>query len=120
MQRFFTGVLCFLVLYPLSGCTTFTGVSNRLAQESRAVLHLETKATDQDSPTAGVCLLDPAASIPETVSPAPAATDNAPIVQLAETAYDFGTMNENKEFVHKFSIRNVGTSQLKIKKIIPG
>ena len=119
MQRFFTGMICFLVLYPLSGCTTFPGALNRFVQEPGAVLHHETKAAAQDSPTAGVCLLDPAASIPETVSPAPA-TGNAPIVQLAETAYDFGTMNENKEFVHKFSIRNVGTSQLKIKKIIPG
>jgi len=110
MQRFFTGMLCFLVLYPLSGCTTFTGASNRFVQES---------STAQDSPTTGVCLLDLAASIPETVSPAPA-TDNAPIVQLPETAYDFGSMNENREFVHKFSVRNVGESQLKIKKIIPG
>ena len=83
-------------------------------------MHPETKAAAQDSPIGWVCLLDPAAAIPETVSPAPA-TDEAPIVQLAETAYDFGTMNaETDEFVHKFSIKNVGASQLKIKKIIPG
>ncbi len=119
MQRFFTVMLCVLFLYPLSGCTTFTDASNRFVQESHAILHPEATASAPDSPIAGVCLLDPAAAIPETVSPAPA-TDGAPIVQLAETAYDFGTMNENNEFVHKFSIKNVGASQLKIKKIIPG
>ncbi len=119
MQRFFTGVLCFLVLYPLSGCTSFTGASNRFVQEPGAILHHETKAAAQDSPTGGVCLLDPAASIPETVSPA-SATDKASIVQLAETVYDFGIMRGDGEFVHKFSIKNVGTAQLKIKKIIPG
>ena len=119
MQRFFTGMLCVLLLYPLSGCTTFANGSNRFVENSSAVLHPETKASDQESSTTGVCLLDPVAAIPEAAPPAPA-TDKAPIVQLAETAYDFGTMNENNEFVHKFSIKNVGTSQLKIKKIVPG
>ncbi len=119
MRRFFTGMLCVLLLYPLSGCTTFTDASNRFVEKSSAVLHPENKTPDQESPTAGVCLLDPAAAIPETVSPA-TASDQAPIVQLAETAYDFGIMNENNEFVHKFSIKNVGASQLKIKKILPG
>ncbi len=119
MQRFFTGMLCVLLLYPLSGCTTFTSGPNCFVQKSSAVSHPETKAPDQESSTTGVCLLDPVAAIPETAPPAPA-TDEAPVVQLAETAYDFGTMNENNEFVHKFSIKNVGTSQLKIKKIVPG
>jgi hypothetical protein len=119
MQRFFTGMLCVLFLYPLYGCSTFTGASDRFVKESRAVLHPETKAPGQDCATAGVCLLDPASAIPETVSPAPA-SDNAPIVQLAETAYDFGTVREDQDLRHKFTIKNVGTSQLKIKKVLPG
>jgi hypothetical protein len=66
-----------------------------------------------------MCLLDPVASVQQTVSPTPA-TDNAPIVELPETTHDFGTIGEGKEYVYKFIIRNIGKSELKIKKIIPG
>jgi hypothetical protein len=119
MQRFFTGMLGFLVLFLLSGCTSYEDAFNRLAQKSRAVLHSETNAPVQAPPTAEICLLDPVASVLETTSPAPA-TDKAPVVQVPETTHDFGTMGGGKEFVHKFSIKNVGTSELEIKKVVPG
>ena len=119
MQWFFTGVLCLLVLYMLSGCTTLEDTINRLAQKSRVIFHPEAKAADQTPKTSETCVLDPAAFVRETTSPAPA-TDKAPVVQVPETTHDFGTIAEGEEFVHKFSIKNVGTSELEIKKVVPG
>ena len=119
MQRFFKGMLCFAVLCLLSGCTIFQAVSNRFAQKSRAILHPETKAPTQKCPTSQICLMDPFARGQKTSSSAPA-TGKASIMELPETTLDFGTMDEDKEYVHKFAIKNAGRSQLKIKKVIPG
>ena len=117
MQRFFRGTLCFADLCLLSGCAVFHDVSNRFAQKSRAILHPETVAPTQECLTAQICLHDPAASIQET-SPVPA-IDEASIVEFPETTHDFGTMREDKEYVHKFIMKNVRRFQSKIEKSYP-
>ena len=92
MQWFFTGVLCLLVLYMLSGCTTLEDTINRLAQKSRVIFHPEAKAADQTPKTSETCVLDPVVFrgvqqlrplLPRT---------RRPLYRFAETAYDFGTI----------------------------
>jgi hypothetical protein len=119
VQRLFTGLLCFAVLYGLCGCAAFKDSSSNSWQESPPQ-QSETKSPGLIPETAQVCLLDPAACVPQTTSPVAAPEKAAPVVQVPETSFDFGKMNEDKVFVHKFQIKNAGTSDLIIKKILPG
>jgi hypothetical protein len=119
VQRLFTGLLCFAVLYCLCGCAAFKDSSSGSWQESTPQ-QSETKPPALIPETAQVCLLDPAACVPQTTSPVAAPEKAAPVVQVPETSFDFGKMNEDKVFVHKFQIKNAGTSELIIKKILPG
>ncbi|SPJ13802.1 conserved exported hypothetical protein [Syntrophobacter sp. SbD2] len=109
MHRLFIGLFCFLFLYGLCGCAAFNDTFSRSGQES---------APQESTPQ--VCLLDPASCIPQTPSPAVAPDKTAPIVQIPETSYDFGILREDTELVHKFLIKNVGASELIIKKVSPG
>jgi hypothetical protein len=53
--------------------------------------------------------------------PAPfSVPQSAPAVVVPETAYDFGGMSEGKDYVHDFKIKNAGTAELNIKKVLPG
>jgi hypothetical protein len=54
----------------------------------------------------------PAASITVTEKP-------APVAQIPERSHDFGAMREDRDFVHAFNIKNAGTCDLIIEKIIP-
>ena len=119
MQRLFIGLLCFLVLYGLCGCAAFKDTSGRSGQESPPQ-QSETKAPALIPATHQTCSLDSVACVPQTISPAVAPEKGAPIVQVPETSFDFGIMREDKEFVHKFRIKNVGASELIIQKISPG
>ena len=119
MQRLFIGLLCFPVLYGLCGCASFKDTFSRSGQESPPQ-QSETKAPALIPATPQTCPLDPASCVPQTTSPAAAPDKTAPIVQVPETSYDFGIMREDKEFVHKFHIKNAGASELIIKKISPG
>lgn len=120
MQRLFIGLLCFSVLYIVCGCAAFKDSSSSSVQESPTQQKSEAKAPDTISGTLKVCPLDSVACVPENTSLAVAPDKAAPVVQLPETSFDFGIMNENREFVHKFQIKNAGSSDLIIKKIIPG
>ncbi len=119
MQRVIKGLLYFLALCLVSGCATAKQSSSNFFQKTLALAHLGTNPSEQKTEKGGVCLLDLQAAIPESTAPA-APTDKAPIVQVPETTHDFGTVTEDKNLVHKFSIRNVGRSELKIKKVMPG
>ena len=119
MQRLFIGLLCFLVLYGLCGCAAFKDTSSRSGQGS-SPQQSETKASALIPAASQTCRLDSVACIPQTTSLAIAPDNAAPIVQVPETSFDFGIMREDKEFVHKFRIKNVGASELIIKKISPG
>ncbi len=114
MQRFFTRLLCFLALLMLCGCAAFKGDSIRPGQEP--VLQTETKAPASIAGTAETC---PVGSL-VCVTPVPAPEKRAPLIEIPEKSYDFGIMNEDGDFSHKFEIKNVGTSELIIKKILPG
>ncbi len=119
MQRLFIGVLYFLLLYGLCGCAAFKDAYSRSGQES-SPQQSETKAPALIPAASQTCPLDSVACIPQTTPLAVAPDKAAPIVQVPETSFDFGIMREDKEFVHKFRIKNVGASELTIKKISPG
>jgi hypothetical protein len=119
VQRLFIGLLCFPVLYGLCGCASFKDTSSRSGQESLPQ-QSETKAPAVIPPTSQTCTLDPAACVPPTAPLAAAPDKAAPIVQVPEATFDLGIMREDKTFVHKFLIKNVGASELTIKKISPG
>ncbi len=119
VQRLFIGLLCFALVCGLCGCAGFKDSSNRSGQEL-ALQQSETKAQALIPEAPQICLLDPASCIPQTTSPVTPPEKVVPIVQVPETSFDFGTMSGDSVFVHKFQIKNVGTSELIIKKIIPG
>ncbi len=119
MHRLLKGLLCFLVLGLLSGCAATKNTTSSLVQKTLTIAHLGSKTPEHGSEKGGVCLLDPTPTAADaTVAAAPA--DKAPVVQIPETAFDFGTVTDDKDLVHKFSIKNVGKSELKIKKVMPG
>lgn len=73
--------------------------------------------------TAQTCRLDSGVCPPPIVPPVSTPeklNKRIPVVQLPETSYDFGTMQGDETFTHKFLLKNAGTSELIIKKIIPG
>ena len=127
MQRFFTVLLCFSVLLMLGGCATSNGGSSRLEQEPAR--QAETKAA---SPITGTTATPATASIPGTaqtcpvgsvtclpgIAPAPQRT--GPAAEVPEKSFDFGTMNEDRDYSHAFIVKNVGTSELTIKKVLRG
>jgi hypothetical protein len=119
VQRLFIGLLCFALVCGLCGCAGFKDSSYRSGQELPPQ-QSETKAPDLNPEAAQICPLDPAACVPQTTSPVTPPGKTAPVVQVPETSFDFGTMSEDKVFVHKFQIKNVGASELIIKKILPG
>lgn len=43
-----------------------------------------------------------------------------PRVELPEVAFDFGLVSDGNDYIHVFKVRNVGTGDLTIKKIMPG
>jgi hypothetical protein len=49
-----------------------------------------------------------------------AQVEGAPRVELAETVFDFGLVADGSDHLHSFKIRNAGTMDLVIKKIMPG
>jgi hypothetical protein len=119
VRRLFIGLLCFPVLYGLCGCAAFKDSSSRSGQESPPQ-QSETKAPALTPATPQTCTLDSVACVPQT-TPLVAAPDKAaPVVQIPETSFDLGIMREDKEFAHEFRIKNVGASELTIKKISPG
>jgi hypothetical protein len=120
VQRLFIGLLCFPVLYGLCGCAAFKDTSSRSVQESPPQQQTETKAPALIPGTVQTCPLDSVACVQQTSSPVVAPEKAVPIVKVPETSFDFGKMTEDKVFVHKFQIKNVGTSELIIKKILPG
>lgn len=130
MQRFFTVLLCFSVLLILGGCATSDGGSSRLGQEPAA--QVETKA---ETPLTGATSTPATASIPGTAQTCPvgsvacppgtttaAATPQrtGPVAEVPEKVFDFGRMTEDRDYSHAFIIKNVGTSELAIKKVLPG
>ena len=59
-------------------------------------------------------------SMPEHEGAAAAQATGTPTVEVSETVFDFGLVNEGKDYVHAFKIRNTGTKDLVIRKILPG
>lgn len=43
-----------------------------------------------------------------------------PVVQMAETSWNFGELIDGHEYAHDFMVKNAGTATLEIKKVLPG
>lgn len=83
------------------------------------VLHLG-KSSDAQDRNSSVCLLDPTTNLPKDTSHGIWPFGKAPVVQVAETSFDFGQVSEEGSFVHDFRVKNTGAGILKIKDIRPG
>lgn len=53
-------------------------------------------------------------------TPATASSQDAPVLEILDTVYDFGEINEDKEVAHEFVVRNRGKAELKINEVRPG
>jgi hypothetical protein len=45
---------------------------------------------------------------------------NTPLIEVPETLFDFGEIKDGDDYVHAFTIWNLGTGVLEIKKVLPG
>ncbi len=57
------------------------------------------------------------AGVAQAQQAAPAAS--GPVVQVPETSFNFGEVNDGADYVHDFKIKNVGNAALEIKKVLP-
>ncbi|HYA40091.1 MAG TPA: hypothetical protein VEF34_02210 [Syntrophobacteraceae bacterium] len=141
MQRLLSGALCLVALYTLCGCAAWKDDLIRSAHDSAGKTDCKSSVaipasneTQAQASIAGAneyssalipqtvqtCRIDSASCLLQATSPRAAAPDTgAPVVHVPETSYDFGTMQEDKDFLHKFTVMNFGTAELVIKKIIP-
>jgi hypothetical protein len=46
-------------------------------------------------------------------------TQGTPIVEVKEVEFDFGVVEDGKDYVHDFKIANKGDGILEIKKVLP-
>jgi hypothetical protein len=46
-------------------------------------------------------------------------TQGTPIVEVLEVEFDFGVVEEGKDYVHDFKVANKGNGVLEIKKVLP-
>ena len=117
MRLFFCGLLCSSALLMLCGCATFKGDSS-LGQGPAP--QTETKAAAPTPGTAGTQVSQPTSGTTGSVEVTPGTRAPGPAVEVPERSFDFGVMREDTDYSHAFVIRNVGTSELVIKKVQPG
>jgi hypothetical protein len=43
-----------------------------------------------------------------------------PRIEIPETFFDFGELNDGDDYVHSFTVRNLGTGVLEIEDVLPG
>lgn len=62
------------------------------------------------------------ASAPSTAQPTaqPTASQDTPVIQMPETIFDFGELQEGDEVSHDFTVKNVGKATLQIEQVRPG
>ncbi len=118
IKRFAGTVVCVLACLLSTSCsqfdssTCFGGVLSKAHENSNPS---ESLSTPQ------VCILDPAAYAADVADAPRPSTAASPVAEVPETIFDFGKLTtDSSEFVHKFSVKNVGKSVLNIKKVVPG
>lgn len=80
---------------------------------------VQTCALSTAAATLQTCAVDTGTCIGLPTPSAGAPGKSGPVAQIPEKSFDFGVMREDKDFIHKFRIKNIGTADLTIKKIIP-
>jgi hypothetical protein len=118
MKRLCLGLICILALGLLCSFAGSGDFSNRFSHTLLSGLHV-VAPPDEHAKSSEFCILDPVAYAKEAADPV-TETDKPPIAELSETTYDFGELSVEKDFVHSFSVRNTGKSDLNIKKVVPG
>lgn len=106
---------CVLVCLLIAGCGQLKSSNN-----SGVLSKTHEQAAPAEAPAPHVCVLDPAAQAPSIADVPKTSPATSPVAEVPETVFDFGKMTGDNEFVHKFSVRNVGRSVLNIKKVVPG
>jgi len=43
-----------------------------------------------------------------------------PRIEIPETFFDFGELKDGYDYVHSFTVRNLGTGVLQIEEVLPG
>ncbi len=56
----------------------------------------------------------------QDISVAAAGATGVPALEVPESYYNFGEVNEETDYMHEFVIRNKGTGVLEIRKVVPG
>lgn len=79
------------------------------------------KAARQEAPPPAAVAPAPqkSASVPATAAGSGQA-QAGPCAEFPTTAHDFGSVSSEKDYVYAFVVRNVGTEELQIKKVLPG
>jgi len=117
IKRFAGAVVCVLACLLSTSCsefdssTCFGGVLSKAHEKS---------SLSESLSTPQVCILDPAAHAADVADAPKPSTEASPVAEVPETTFDFGKLTDNSEFVHRFSVKNVGKSVLNIKKVVPG
>ena len=63
---------------------------------------------------------NPAGNPAQPKPAAPAASPNAPVIQVPEATYDFGEVFEGGEVSHDYMVKNTGKTELQIEQVRPG
>ena len=63
---------------------------------------------------------NPAGNPAQPQPAAPEASQNAPVIQVPETTFDFGEVFEGVEVSHDYVIKNAGKTELQIEQVRPG
>jgi hypothetical protein len=124
MGRPTKALICVLLAYTCAGCahtvTRTTEATGDTFNKTLVLLHLKHPEPPASEPAHGVCLLDPTAQIPQMSAKTFPPPREAPSIEIRETTHDFGVITEEKELVHDFKLKNVGTAVLQIQKVLPG
>jgi hypothetical protein len=136
MRHLLSGLFCLVALYMLCGCASYRdGLGGSIREPAgqtgpvaadKTQGATEAKTSNECSSTlvpekAQTCRVDSPSCFVQNASPGAAAPELAlPVVEVPEKFHDFGTMREDRDFVHEFHVKNVGSSELLVAKIIPG
>ncbi len=118
MKRFGIALVCLVAMFISTGCSLFRDTGANYVEKQDSLPGRE-KISEEPASSVQVCLLDPLSAATE-VSGHTENTGSPPVAEVPVDTHDFGQMSEERDFVHRFSVRNAGSSILNIKKVVPG
>lgn len=120
MKRLGIALVCLAAMVIVSGCSILRDTGANLVRKQHSLFN-SGKISEEPASSVQVCLLDPVASADEEAKlTLPEHTGRPPVAEVPVDTHDFGQMSEERDFIHRFSVRNAGSSTLNIKKVVPG